>query len=109
MSAGLNERCHIVVFNCDRIEGVEYNPTRMWDGSQNYGASLKAYEKLGREIGYSLVGCDPIGVNAFFVRDEFAKNRFAEPFTAENHFAPARFSFIHRMGMTNAMLDIKSL
>ena len=32
------------------------------------GASLSAMTKLGLEKGYSLVGCDIIGANAFFVR-----------------------------------------
>jgi hypothetical protein len=86
---------------------VQYDSGRVWDGSQNYGASLKAYENLGKRLGYSLIGCDPIGVNAFFVGDEFAKPHFVEPFTAENHFEPARFNFIHRIGMANEILDIK--
>jgi hypothetical protein len=41
-----------------------------------FGASLKALEKLGKEKGYSLVGCDSRGVNSFFVADEFLGNRF---------------------------------
>lgn len=32
------------------------------------GASLAAFVKLGREKGYRLVGCEPLGFNAFFVR-----------------------------------------
>jgi hypothetical protein len=54
-----------------------------------------------------LVGCDPIAVNAFFVKDEFTQGRFAEPFTAKNHFEPARCHLIHRIGMTNEIFDIK--
>ncbi|MEP6756034.1 MAG: hypothetical protein ABJA67_11085, partial [Chthonomonadales bacterium] len=61
---------------------VNYDPKRIWDGSQNYGASLKAYELLGRKYGYSLVGCDLIGANAFFVRDDLVGDLFAAPFTA---------------------------
>jgi hypothetical protein len=37
-----------------------------------YGASLAALERLGREKGFRLVGCDSAGVNAFFVRDDVA-------------------------------------
>ncbi|MBS1836662.1 MAG: hypothetical protein JST64_03095 [Actinobacteria bacterium] len=40
---------------------------RGWDGSWNYGASLGAYDGLLSGAGYSLVGCDLQGVNAFFV------------------------------------------
>lgn len=35
-----------------------------------HGASLTALVTLGREKGYSLVGCDSNGVNAFFVRSD---------------------------------------
>lgn len=34
------------------------------------GASIGALEKLGKKKGYSLVACDSMGVNAFFVRDD---------------------------------------
>jgi hypothetical protein len=35
-----------------------------------HGASLKALEKLGRQKGYRLVGCDSTGTNAFFLRGD---------------------------------------
>jgi len=38
---------------------------------------------LGRQFGYSLVGCEFVGSNAFFVRDDLLAGKFAEPFTAE--------------------------
>ena len=41
-----------------------------WDGTDYYGASLGAYEQLGREKGYVLVHTESAGVNAFFVRDD---------------------------------------
>jgi hypothetical protein len=84
---------------------VQYDPERVWNWTHNFGASLKAYENLGRQFGYFLVGCDPIGANAFFVKSEFVENNFAEPFTAENHFEPARYHLIHRMGLANEILD----
>ncbi|MBN1672226.1 MAG: hypothetical protein JXR37_14395 [Kiritimatiellae bacterium] len=34
------------------------------------GASITALERLGKKKGYSLIGCDSSGVNAFFVRDD---------------------------------------
>jgi hypothetical protein len=34
------------------------------------GASLEALTRLGRRKGYSLIGCDSNGCNAFFVRDD---------------------------------------
>lgn len=84
---------------------VQYAATRTWDGTQNFGASLKAFEKLGSHLGYSLVGCDFNGVNAFFVRSDLAPNKFADPFTAENHYEPPRYQFIHRRGHTRTILD----
>ena len=37
---------------------VRYGSNRTWNGTQNFGASLKAFEILGRQFGYSLVGCE---------------------------------------------------
>jgi hypothetical protein len=84
---------------------VTYDAERVWDGTHNYGASLKAFEKLGEQMGYKLVGCDPLGTDAFFVREELVKDLFAAPFTAENHYEPPRFHLIHRMGMPSSLLD----
>ena len=39
-----------------------------------YGVSIKDLEKLGKEKKYTLVGVDKNGVNAFFVRNDLAKN-----------------------------------
>lgn len=69
---------------------VDYAPDVGWDRTHNFGASLKALELSGREMGYSLVGCDLAGANAFFVRDDLVGSSFAEPFTAEHHYQPYR-------------------
>jgi len=58
------------------------------------GASLKALEELGAKKGYSLVGCELCGVNCFFVRNDLIADRFAVPYTAENHFEPPRLAQI---------------
>ena len=84
---------------------VQYGANRVWDGTQNFGASLKAMENLGRKLGYSLVGCDFNGVNAFFVREDLALGKFAEPFTAENHFESPRYEYVHQRGHAPAMMD----
>lgn len=49
---------------------VEYDPFEKWDGTNYFGASLLALKKLGDSKGYTLVGCDSFGVNAFFVKNE---------------------------------------
>lgn len=84
---------------------VAYVADRGWDGTQNYGASLKAFERLGEELGYRLVGCDFNGVNAFFVRADLVGGHFAAPFTAENHHEPPRHLLIHHPTHRRAMLD----
>lgn len=67
-----------------------------WDYTQAFGASLKAYEMLGSRFGYSLVGCDLTGINAFFVRNDLVKNLFSGPFTSENHYEPPRYYLWYR-------------
>ena len=39
-----------------------------------YGASLGALEFLAKKKGYSLIGTNMAGNNAFFVRDDFSSN-----------------------------------
>ena len=78
---------------------IDYAPQKIWDGSQNFGASLLAYEILARRFGYSLVGCDFIGINAFFVRDDCLNtnaDRFCSPFTSKNHYEPPRYRLSQR-------------
>jgi len=77
---------------------VEYRPEGRWDGSSYFGASLKALELLGASYGYSLVGCELMGVNTFFVRNDLCGELFAAPFTTENHNEPPRYGLIHRQG-----------
>jgi hypothetical protein len=84
---------------------VAYNPDRRWDGTQNFGASLKAFEILGQRLGYCLVGCEFNGVKAFFVRNDLVEDKFAAPFTSENHYEPRRHSISFRRGHFAAVLD----
>jgi hypothetical protein len=67
---------------------VPYDPKAMWDHTARFGASLKSFEKLGRQKGYSLVGCAFRGGNAFFVRDDLLGDHFSAPYTAERHYEP---------------------
>ena len=69
---------------------MAYNEKHVWDGSDCHGASLKAMELLGRELGYRLVGTNFSGTNAFFVRQELAGNHFFDPPTAEALYNPWR-------------------
>lgn len=84
---------------------VHYDPHQTWNGTKNFGASLKAFELLGRTFGYSLVGCDFHGVNAFFVRDDLLADKFVEPYTSENHYEPARYSMFPQRSYESQILD----
>ena len=77
---------------------MKYEPTFAWNKSTYFGASLKSLELLGAHKGYRLVGCNFVGVNAFFVRDDLVQDRFAAPFTAENHYEPPRYHLIRKTG-----------
>lgn len=70
---------------------AEYHPELAWDGTSWYGASLKALEQIAGAKDMSLVGCELIGVNAFFVGTDEASGKFRAPFTAEEHYEPPRF------------------
>jgi hypothetical protein len=76
--------------SADRM--MQYNPKHVWArGSKNFGASAKAYERLGREKGYALVACNFNGTNAFLVRDDLVdEDCFLGPFTSEQHWEPKK-------------------
>jgi hypothetical protein len=58
---------------------VPYDPKGWWDGTSRFGASLKALEELGTKKGYSLVGGNLCGSNAYFVRNDLLGDHFAAP------------------------------
>jgi hypothetical protein len=72
---------------------VPYRPNQIWDGSSFFGASLEALVRLGRDMGYSVVGCNYSGANAFFVRNDLADDLFLKPATADEHYEPARYFY----------------
>ena len=72
---------------------VPYDPMRLWDGTNYFGASLEALVRLGREREYRIVGCNYAGANAFFVRNDVAGNHFLDPATAEEHYEPPRYFY----------------
>jgi len=55
---------------------MPYDPQHRCDESAYFGASLTSYANLGSKYGYSLVGCDSMGVNAVFVRNDVAGEAF---------------------------------
>jgi hypothetical protein len=55
-----------------------------------FGASLGALVFLAKRKGYSLVGTNTAGVNAFFVRDDLL-NEKVQPITLENGYTSSKF------------------
>lgn len=86
---------------------VEYEPRLVYNCTSYNGASLSAYERLGHELGYALVGCELSGINAFFVRKDLCGDKFAAPFTAENHYEPPRYFLVRRDGLPRCFTDIR--
>lgn len=78
-------------FGADIDYCMAYDPDHMWHKSDRFGASLKHFETLLDTRGYRCVGCNLVGTNAFFVRDDLIADRFEGPFTAAAQFEPARY------------------
>jgi hypothetical protein len=91
---GVSPRVVVIEYNAKFVPPLEfcmdYDEEHQWAGDDCYGASLKFLELGMAEKGYALVGCNLTGSNAFFVRTELAGDKFAQPYTAKNHFEPAR-------------------
>ncbi len=75
-----------------------YDASHVWNGTDWHGASLKAFELLGRKKGYQLVGTNLRGANAFFVREDVAEGKFYEPSTAEAVYNPLRNNLVFVAG-----------
>lgn len=85
---------------CEWIKA--YDENYIWDGSDCQYASLKSIELLGRQLGYTLVGTNANGVNAFLVRNDLLKtDAFPSPATAENLYNPARRWMFFESGRGN--------
>lgn len=77
---------------------MPYRADHAWEASIEYGASAKAMERIGLELGYRLVACDLAGCDCFFVREDLCGDLFAAPFTAEQWHHPARHFLVSRPG-----------
>jgi hypothetical protein len=98
----LKARVAVIEYNSSIHPSVEfevkYDDNKAWDGSNYFGASLKTLEKIGNEKGMALVGCDFLGVNAFFVSTEDLNDRFISPYTSEQHYEPPRYHLLKHRG-----------
>lgn len=58
------EHSYAIKYKADFVRGTEYP-------FQFYGTSLKAAYNLSKEKGYSFIGCNSAGNNAYFIKNEF--------------------------------------
>ena len=56
-----------------------------------YGASLKAFYSLCKKNGYSFVGCNSAGNNAFFVKTELLQNNNIKEISLNEGFVDKQF------------------
>lgn len=68
---------------------IKYNESHVWDNTDYMGCSLQDYVDLFSEHDYSLLCCNIPGINAFFVKNEYA-SKFT-PYSAEELYQPYRF------------------
>lgn len=73
---------------------MAYDSNYGWSKTDRFGASLKYLERLLSRNGYSCVGCNIVGTNAFFVRNDLLSHHFFAPYTSETHFEPARYELV---------------
>lgn len=96
--ACINPRVIVVEYNGKFGPSIDfcmtYDQNHVWRKTDNFGASLKCYEKLMTKRGYSLVGCNIVGTNAFFVRNDLLGDHFEQPYTSEHHFEPGRYELV---------------
>ncbi len=102
-------RVVVIEYNSSIPPGVAwipaYCPDRIWDGTTNFSASLKSLVELGVAKGMSLVACDYLGINAFFVRNDLVTDKFSAPFTAQHHYEPPRYWLATRWCHRRQILD----
>lgn len=68
-----------------------YNATGGWRGTDYMGSSLLALSKAAEKIGYTLVGSNVVGLNAFFVRNDLLGNHFTDAGNVEALYNPPRY------------------
>jgi hypothetical protein len=91
----VNPRLVVLEYNAffgkERALSVVYDPeferVKKHFSTWYCGASLCAFYRLGRRKGYTLVGCESNGVNAFFVRDDLLGESFAEVSPGEAYYS----------------------
>jgi hypothetical protein len=81
-------------FGADKAVTVPYNPgfirTKSHHSNIYFGASLRALCLLAESKGYSFIGCNSAGINAFFVRKEI-KPDYIREMSVEDGYVEGKF------------------
>lgn len=96
----INPRVIVIEYNAKYAPPMEWtrpnDKSLTFNKTDSMGASLKSLELLAKKKGYSLVGCGLGGANAYFVRNDLLGDKFCKPYTAENHYQPARYYIVKK-------------
>lgn len=68
-----------------------FNETLQWRGTDYMGSSLSAIAETAGRKGYTLVGTNLTGANAFLVRNDLVQDRFCKSPTPEALYNPPRY------------------
>ncbi len=81
------------IFGYERAITISYKPDFVWTKAHYsnlyFGASILALCDLAEEKGYSFIGSNSAGNNAYFVKNEFLKD--LKPLTAEEGYVESKF------------------
>lgn len=58
---------------------IRYDKSFEWDGTDYFGAGLLALQRLGLRKGYTLIYCESVGANAFFVESRIVAPEQVRP------------------------------
>lgn len=82
-----------------------YNQDYFWKRTHFYGASLSALYVLAEEKGYSLVACNFLGNNAYFVRNDIVNGRFSKESTPEHLFEEHKVFLLQNQKYPVSLID----
>ncbi len=95
LSAGALPAVFIVEYNAKFRPPIHfkiaYDENHRWMGDDYFGASLCEFYELFSRHGYFLVCCNTIGVNAFFVREEFRESFRDVPLAVEELYESPKY------------------
>ena len=69
---------------------IKYDPKFIWKYDDYFGTSLQLLADNLKNFGYVLVGCNILGVNAFFIKKKLVQNKFPKNTTAKFHYQKFR-------------------